>query len=117
MKEYEYLKKYCKMAGLTFIGRNMKDFLIKYNYLKYSKNKEEFINELMSKEPTVHRLASMEMKVNGLLKIIDFGYEKEALAMVIRSNYIKKNSPEVIEMAEHTLNEIVTNKIVIKNIY
>lgn len=54
----------------------------------------------------------MRMKVDNMLKIINMGYEKEALAIVIESNYIKKNNPDVLKKAQETLEKIMHNKII-----
>lgn len=60
MQEYKYLRKYIKMVGLTFLGKYMEDFLVKYDTLKNDTIKEEYIHYLLLKEKTVNSYYSDE---------------------------------------------------------
>jgi hypothetical protein len=109
MQEYKHLKKYIDMSGLTFVGKYMEEILLKYTYLKNNQNRNEYIHDLLSREPKVTTIVSMTMKVDGLLKIIEMGYATHALALVIASHYVNKNNPEVVEKARETLEKILAN--------
>ena len=106
MNNIVHVKKYCKLVGYNFTAKYIYDVMEKIKYLKVNEYKKQYILELLKKEESVKTYTSMEVKINNLIKIIEFGYAVDALQYIINSKRINNSNPEVVSIAKETLNKI-----------
>ena len=93
IEEYKYLKKYIKMIGLDFFVKHIEDIIPRYEYLKKTEYKENYIIDMLKKEPQIN-YAGMIMRINGMLKIIENDYVSHALTIAKISNRLDASTKQ-----------------------
>ena len=87
IKNYFELKDVCRSAGLWYIGSFMMEFLDNREMWENKDTKQQFIAYMHNKyEGTDRDFLGTRTRVNCIIRIIESGYVKDALKLVLQAN-------------------------------
>lgn len=107
IENYFQLIDVCRSAGLWYVGSYIGEFLRKKDMWENSETKKSFV-EYMYREygGADSDIAGTRTRVNCIIRIIESGYVKEALNMVLEANDSKLGCHQSKINAQATLDDI-----------
>ncbi|MBR4049555.1 MAG: hypothetical protein IKK09_03580 [Clostridia bacterium] len=81
------LKDVCRSAGLWYVGSFMSEFLDKRDWWENKETKERFIAYMHNEYEGIDSdVSGTRTRVNCVIRIIESGYVKDALNLVLQAN-------------------------------
>lgn len=111
ISNYFELKDVCRSAGLWYVGSFMIEFIRRREQWENEDTKADFIEYMYKEYDTDSDLSGTRTRVNAIIRIIESGYVKEALEMVINADPFKLGCEQSRENAKYVLEKMDSGEI------